>query len=52
MDKAERSSRPLSPFERFVHAIARVPKQAVAALEATEKERPRAKRGPKRKTPH
>jgi hypothetical protein len=50
MDNAEHS-RGLNAVERFVAAIARVPKSEVDALQAADDAKPRNKRGRKPKKP-
>jgi len=51
MDRAEpeRPAKRLTPFQRIVSAVARVPKSEVDALQAQEHDMPRIKRGPKPK---
>jgi len=48
MDRPEPAS-PLSPFQRFVSAIAGVPKDEVDAQASQRQAEPRTKRGPKPK---
>ena len=50
MERPE-AQRPANPFERFVRAIARVPKAEYEAEKSATEAEPRTRRGPKPKKP-